>query len=97
MSYEITLLEADIRNPMDGNMLLGLNHEGKQEARLEYSWNTEKFIAIFHVHAPSLPTPAHPTVLLQKPIEALYAVKTDAHPLIIEVFKDHQITIEITK
>ena len=94
MTYEITLLEADIRDPMDGNMTLGLSHNGEQKAKLEYVWDAGKFLAVFHGHAPGLPGPAHPTVLLQRPIAALYALKTDDHRLITDVFRDHKITIE---
>ncbi|MBV1868999.1 MAG: hypothetical protein KUG69_14010 [Marinosulfonomonas sp.] len=97
MTYKITLLEADIRDPMDGTMSLGLSHKGEQKATLEYTWDAGKFSAVFHGHAPGLPVPAHPTVLLQRPIAALYALKTDAHRLITDVFQDHQITIELSK
>ena len=97
MTYEITLLEADIRDPMDGTMSLGLSRKGEQKAVLQYAWDAAKFTAIFHGHAPSLPVPAHPTVLLERPIAALYGVKTDAHRLITDVFQDHRITIEISK
>jgi len=97
MTYEITLLEADIRNPMDGNMRLGLVYEGEQKAELEYHWDDTRFTAVFHGHAPSLPVPAHPTILLQAPIASLYALKTDAHRLITDVFQDHQIIINLNK
>lgn len=94
MTYEITLKEADIRDPMNGNMRLVLEHEGENMAELEYNWDSTKFSAIFHGHAPSLPVPAHPTALLQKPISAIYALKTEAHRLPTDVFKDHQVFIE---
>lgn len=97
MTYEITLLEADIRNPMDGNMRLGLVYEGEQKAELEYNWDDTHFTAIFHGHAPSLPVPAHPTALLQKPIATIYSLKTDEHLLITDVFKDHQIKVNFNK
>jgi len=97
MTYEITLLEADIQNPMDGSMRLGLVYEGEQKAELEYRWDDAHFTAIFHGHAPSLPVPAHPTFLLQAPIATLYALKTDAHRLITDVFQDHQITIDFNE
>lgn len=97
MTYEIALLEADIRNAMDGNMLLALRHAGEQRATLEYHWTAEKFTAVFHGHAPSLPAPAHPTYLLHKPIAALRALKTDAHQRIVDVFLDHPVTFEISE
>lgn len=96
MTYEVTLLEADIRNPMDGNMILGLNHEGELKAKLEYTWDAKTFTATFHGHAPSLPHPAHPTALLHRPIAALYAHKTDAHRVITDVFQDQQITVDFS-
>lgn len=97
MTYEITLLEADIREPMNGNMRLGLVHEGEQKAELEYHWDDSQFTAVFHGNAPALPIPAHPTALLQKPIAAIYALKTDAHRLPTDVFKDHQISIDLSE
>ena len=97
MTYEVTLIEADIRNSMDGNMTLGLSYGGEPKAKMEYVWDADKFSAVFHGNAPSLPVPAHPTILLQRPIEALYALKTEAHNLITDVFQDHAITIELDK
>ena len=97
MTYQIILLEADIRDPIDGNMLLGLNQENGQMAKLEYSWDAKKFTAIFHGHATNLPVPAHPTTLLQAPIVALQEKMTDKHRLITDVFQDHQITIVLDK
>ncbi|OUR78832.1 hypothetical protein A9Q83_06430 [Alphaproteobacteria bacterium 46_93_T64] len=97
MTYEITLIEADIRAPLNGNMKLSLDHEGVSKAQLEYSWDTEQFTAVFRGHAPSLPFPAHPTDLLQKPIQALNKAKTADHHLITDVFLDQKITIHLTK
>lgn len=94
MTYEITLLEADISGPLNGNMRLGLIYEGEQKAELEYSWDDTQFTAVFHGLAPTLPIPAHPTTLLQKPIAAIFALKTDAHRLPTDVFKDYQISID---
>lgn len=96
-TYDLTLLEADIRNPMDGSMTLGLIYEGERKAKMEYRWDAEAFTAVFHGNAPSLPFPAHPTELLQRPIAALYALKTDAHRLITDVFQDHPVTIDLNK
>lgn len=97
MMYEVTLLEADIRDPMNGNMILGLEYKNEEVARLEYHWDAAEFKAIFHGNAPSLPIPAHPTLLLQRPIAAIYAVKSDEHRLVTDVFKDHQITIDLSR
>lgn len=97
MTYKITLLEADIRDPMKGNMRLGLVHEGEQKAELEYRWDDSEFVAVFHGNAPGLPVPAHPTVLLQKPIAAIYALKSDAHRLPTDVFKDHEVSIDVSE
>ena len=47
MTYQITLIKADIRNPMDGTMLLGLNYEDEQKATLEYSWDAENSSSSF--------------------------------------------------
>lgn len=96
-TYEVTLIEADIRNPMEGSMTLGLLYEGERKAKMDYRWDADAFAAVFHGNAPSLPFPAHPTELLQRPIAALYALKTDAHRLLTDVFQDHPITIDLNK
>ena len=96
MTYEVTLLEADIRDPMDGNMTLGLEHKHNKVAKLEYRWDATQFTAIFHGNAPTLPVSAHPTTLLQRPIAALLTVKTREHRLVTDVFKDHKITIDLS-
>jgi hypothetical protein len=95
MTYGITLLEADIKDAMHGKMRLGLEHEGARKAELAYEWDETQFTATFHGHAPTLPVPAHPVVLLSKPIDAIYALKTQQHRLPTDVFKDHLITITI--
>jgi len=95
MTYEITLLSADIRDPMDGEFRLGLVYEGDQKAELEYRWDATHFTAVFHGHAPSLPVPAHPTVLIQKPIAAMLALKTKDDALPTDVFMEHCITIDL--
>ena len=96
MTYEITLLEADMRGAMDGNMRLGLNFEDEQKAELEYNWDDKQFTAVFHGHAPSLPTPAHPTALLREPIVAIQALMQYGHRFPTDVFKDHQVFVKIT-
>lgn len=97
MSYEITLLEADIRGPMDGSMKLGLVHESLQKAEMEYRWDQNHFTATFFGNAPSLPIAVHPMLLLQKPIAELYALKTDGHKIITDVFMDHSVTINFNE
>jgi len=96
MTYEIKLLNADIRSPMDGEFRLGLVYEGEQKAELEYHWDATQFTAVFHGHAPSLPVPAHPTILIQKPIAAMLALKTEDHKLPTDVFMDHCVTIDLS-
>ena len=91
MTYEITLLSADIRNPMDGEMRIGLEHDGKRAAEVEYHWTAKQFTAVFHGHAPSMPSPAHPTAFIERPIAAIYALKTDAHRLPSDVFNDNRV------
>jgi hypothetical protein len=95
MTYQINLLHADIPQPMQGDMRLALVHKGDQVAELEYRWDDKQFTAVFVGNAPSLPQPAHPMFLLQKPIEAIQALKTDDHVLPTDVFKDHQVSIEV--
>jgi len=97
MKYEITLIEADLRDPKEGNMKLGLVHEGSQKAKLEYLWDEAHFTATFYGNAPNLPVAAHPTQLLQKPIAALHALKTEAHDVVTDVFRDHSVTIDLSR
>lgn len=96
MTYEIVLLSADIRDPMSGEFRLGLVYEGEQKAELEYHWNETQFTAVFHGHASSLPVPAHPTILIQKPIAAMLTLKTKEHTLPTDVFMDHRVTIDLS-
>jgi hypothetical protein len=95
MTYEVILLNSDIRGPMIGAFRLGLVYDGEQQAELEYHWDETRFTAVFHGHAPGLPVPAHPSILLQKPIAAIYALKTDEHALPTDVFRVHRVTIDI--
>jgi hypothetical protein len=95
MTYAVTLIEADIADAMHGKMRFGLNHEGDRKAELTYDWDETHFTATFIGHAPSLPVPAHPVVLLSRPIAAINALKTDPAQLPSEVFKDHLVTIEV--
>lgn len=96
MTYEVTLIDSDIRDAMDGEFRLGLIYDGEQKAELEYRWDATQFTAVFHGHAPSLPIPAHPTTLIQKPIAAMLALKTKNHNFLTDVFKDHCVTIDLT-
>lgn len=95
MTYQITLIEADIASAMQGRMSLGLDYAGARKAELAYEWDETHFTAKFVGNAPSLPVPAHPVVLLSKPITAMYALKTEHHRLPTDVFRDHLVTIEI--
>lgn len=96
MTYEITLIDSDIRDAMDGEFRLGLVYDGEQKAELEYHWDATKFTAVFRGHAPGLPIPTHPTTLIQKSIAAMLALKTENHNFPTDVFKDHCVTIVLT-
>jgi hypothetical protein len=95
MTYAITLIEADIVDAKHGKMRFGLDHEGDRKAELAYDWDESHFTATFIGNAPSLPVPAHPVVLLSKPITTMYSLKADHHRLLTDVFKDHLVTIEV--
>jgi len=97
MTYEIKLIEADIRDPMDGSMTFGLHHEDKLCGKLEYTWDDKMFASVFHGNAPSLPVPAHPTMLLQRAVAAVYALRSEDHAVLSDVFRDHVVTINIEK
>ena len=62
---------------------------------MEYRWDETRFTAIFHGYAPGLPVPAHPTVLLHKPMAAIRALMTDAHRVPTDVFRDHRVSIDL--
>lgn len=96
MNYDITLIEAQIAGPTHGTMRLGLDHEGDRKADLVYKWDESHFTATFVGNAGNLPRHAHPVVLLSKPIAAIYALKSDHHRLLTNVFKDHLVAIEIS-
>lgn len=95
MSYEVILVSADIRNPMDGEMRVALEHEGDRGAEIEYSWDEKQFTAVFHGHAPTMPAPAHPALFIERPIAAIYKLKTTEHRLPSDVFKDNRVFITI--
>lgn len=95
MTYQIELLQADIPRPMSGSMRLGLVHEGSRLAELDYRWDETQFSATFVGNAPSLPHPAHPVELLQKPIAAIQSLRTADHARPTDVFKEHRVSIEL--
>ena len=91
MTYEVTLMSADIRDPMDGEMRLGLEHNGTRAAEIEYRWDAKQFTAVFHGHAPSMPTRAHPTVFIEQPIAAINKLKTAEHRFPSDVFNNNRV------
>jgi len=95
MTYEVTLIDADIRDAMDGQMRIGLKHQEKLVAEVEYQWDASRFTATFHGHAPSLPVPAHPTRLIEQPIAAIGQLKAPAHRFPSDVFQDNRVFITI--
>lgn len=99
MTYEITLVSADIRTPMDGEMRLGIEHNGTGVAEVEYRWDAKQFTATFHGYAPSMPVPAHPTQFIEMPIAAINKLKTSEHRLPSDVFNDNRVfmTLEAKK
>lgn len=95
MTYEVTLISADIRSPMGGEMRLALEHKGARAAEIEYHWDDKQFTAVFHGHAPSMPVPAHPTLFIERPITAINKLKTEKHSLISDVFTDNRVYMTI--
>lgn len=95
MTYEVILISADIRDPMDGEMRLGLKHEGNVACEIEYRWDAKQFTATFHGHAPTMPVPAHPTFFVERPIAAVLALKTANHRFPSDVFVENRVFIEI--
>jgi hypothetical protein len=93
MTYEVILLNADIRDPLDGEMRLALKHEDKTACEIEYRWDGTQFSAIFHGHAPTMPVPAHPTFFIERPIAAIHALKTSQHRFPSDVFVDNRVFI----
>jgi hypothetical protein len=96
MTYQIILLEADIRDPMDGNMLLGStmktgkwqswNIPGMQKGSLQYFMVMHQIYQFQHILQHYC---RHPLWRFKK--------ITDKHHLITDVFQDHQITIDLDK
>ena len=95
MTYEVTLLTADIRDPLNGEMNLGLEHNGNQAAEVHYRWTKEEFTATFVGLAPAMPVPAHPTEFIARPIAAIRALMTPAHRFPSEVFQDNRVSIDL--
>ncbi|WP_298259847.1 hypothetical protein [uncultured Litoreibacter sp.] len=95
MTYEVTLINADIRDPMDGEMRLGLTYDGKTVCEVAYKWDDARFSAVFHGHAPTLPVPAHPATLIERPIAAIQAVRSEKHTRPSDVFADHRVFISL--
>ncbi len=95
MTYDITLIEADVPDVTHGHMRLALDHKGDRQAELAYDWDESHFTATFIGNARTLAAPAHPVVLLSKPITAMYAMKAEHHRLPTDVFNDRKVTIEI--
>ena len=95
MTYEITLLSADIQGPHKGEMNLGLVHEGTLSAEVQYHWTNDHFIAKFVGLASDMPMPAHPTEFMARPITAIRALMTPQHKFPSEVFQDNRVSIEI--
>lgn len=95
MTYEVTLLTADIRDPLNGEMNLGLVHKGTQAAEVQYRWTKEEFMATFVGLAPAMPVPAHPTEFIARPIAAIRSLMTPAHRFPSEVFKDNRVSIDL--
>jgi hypothetical protein len=95
MDYEVTLIEADIEGPLKGEMALGLAREGRQAARVEYSWTDKEFVARFVGSAATLPVPAHPTTFLSAPIIAIQALKAQPTDLPTSVFQNHKVFINV--
>ncbi|MBL4907320.1 MAG: hypothetical protein JKX94_07710 [Sneathiella sp.] len=95
MKYDVKLISADIRSPLDGEMSLGLEIENSQHAAIEYEWTKEQFTARFIGFAPGMPAPAHPVAFINKPIEAINLLKNETHKLPTDVFKDTLVSITI--
>lgn len=95
MTYEVTLLSADIRGPLYGEMRLGLEYDGSRVAAIDYQWDAKRFTATFHGHAASMPEPAHPTVFVERPIAAINQLKTPDHTLPSDVFVDNRVFMTV--
>lgn len=95
MLHTVVLIDGEIRGPMDGEMRLGIEVAGRRRATVEYNWTEAHFTARFVGHAPSMPVPAHPTVFLRQPIEAIHALKRQKDELPTDVLRRERVTFEI--
>ena len=95
MTYEITLLSADIQGAQKGEMNLGLVHKGTQLAEVQYRWTDADFTAKFVGLASAMPVPAHPTEFISRPIAAIRALMTPEHRVPSDVFGDNRVHIHL--
>lgn len=94
-SYELTLIEADLRDASSGKMCLGLIHSGTTVAQMSYDWDPSTFHATFHGNAPTLPEPAHPTVFLHQALSEIRALQSEEAPRPTDVFSNHKVFLTL--
>lgn len=75
MSYTLTLIKADVPEPLLGEVSLALNHKGSPAASIELSWSKKQFTGRFNGFAPDMPEPAHPMAFVKAAVDAVNAAK----------------------
>ncbi|WP_085900096.1 hypothetical protein [Kiloniella majae] len=95
MKYQVTLIEADIREAMNGEMSLAIKANNETLATLDYFWTPEHFTARFNGFAPTMPKPAHPMIFLGKPIESINTLKQTPETSPVDVFKNNIVEFDV--
>ena len=95
MTYQITLLSADIQSPHKGEMSLGFVHDGTQATEVQYHWTDAHFTAKFIGLVSGMPVPAHPPEFMARPITAIRALMKPEHKFPSDVFQDNRVTIDV--
>ncbi|MEW7007651.1 hypothetical protein [Lentilitoribacter sp. EG35] len=95
MIYNLSLKQADVPDPHNGDVNLGLHHEGAEIASIDLHWDNTQFTGRFNGFAPDLPTKAHPMAYIKAAIDAIYNAKVTPDEPISSVFGRSSLQIDV--
>ena len=95
MPYQLTLIDAKVRNAMDADITIGMNFNDNEVATVELSWNRNHFTSKFNGFAPELPEPAHPAVIVGKIVAAINENKATPEEPLSSLFARTSMTISL--
>lgn len=95
MKYDLSLKRADVPDPHNGNVSLGLHHDGAEVASVDLVWDNTQFTGRFNGFATNLPAKAHPIKYVKAAIDALYDAKVTPDEPISSVFGRTSLQIHI--